>query len=265
MLLVGSQFARFEQIVERLVEGPLARLFAGRLPPQEIVAQLARAMEDNARGPRAPDLYAIHLNAADRHELLEAEPDLERLLSDQVVGLAREAGLDLFCAPVVDLLSQPDAPRQFIAVSAEVTSRTRERTETLDPAGLRRSVEREPDGADYLVVEGRRHVALTRSLYTLGRSADCDVVVSDPHVSRRHAQLRWRFGRFVLYDLGSVAGTEVNGRPVTEAVLEPGDVFSLGGVDVIFGRDPTVRIHRSAERRDRTPMRPRRQVSADTS
>ncbi len=146
MLLVGSQFARFEQIVERLVEGPLVRLFAGRLPPQEIVAQLARAMEDNAQGTRAPDLYAIHLNAADRHELLEAEPDLERLLSEQVVGLAREAGLDLFCAPVVDLLSQPDAPRQFIAVSAEVTSRSRERTETLDPAGLRRSVEREPDG-----------------------------------------------------------------------------------------------------------------------
>jgi pSer/pThr/pTyr-binding forkhead associated (FHA) protein len=63
-------------------------------------------------------------------------------------------------------------------------------------------------------------------------------VLSDPRVSRRHAQLRWRFGRHVLYDLASSGGTTVNGRAITEAALDPGDVFSLGGADIIYGRDP---------------------------
>ncbi len=70
-------------------------------------------------------------------------------------------------------------------------------------------------------------------------------MVSDPRVSRRHAQLRWRFGRHVLYDLGSSGGTTVNGRAITEAALEPGDVFSLGGADIIYGRDPQEQALRS--------------------
>ena len=63
---VNNQLARFEKIAERLVEGSLARLFAGQLHPQEIVAQLVRAMEDNAREGVAPDHYYVYLNSADQ-------------------------------------------------------------------------------------------------------------------------------------------------------------------------------------------------------
>jgi len=56
-------------------------------------------------------------------------------------------------------------------------------------------------------------------------------------VSRSHAQLRLRFGHYVVYDLGSTAGTFVNGQRIEECVLRPGDVISLGGVPVIYGED----------------------------
>lgn len=232
-----NQLDRFERLVERVVEGSLARLFAGQLQTREIVARLARAMEDNAQGKRAPDHYRIFMNPADRESLVGVEPSLLDLLSRRITQLAQQAELELPCTPKVELLVRPGLPGQVVEVAAEVTQGRDGQTEGLDPARLRREAGAGPDGDTYLIIGGSRHIPLTRAVYTIGRRLDCDVVLSDPSVSRRHAQLRWRFGRFVLYDLGSSAGTLVNGHPVAEVVLEPGDVLSLGAVDIIFGRD----------------------------
>jgi pSer/pThr/pTyr-binding forkhead associated (FHA) protein len=87
----------------------------------------------------------------------------------------------------------------------------------------------------FLIVQGRRHAPLDRPVITLGRRADNDIVIDSPAVSRQHAQLRWRYGRVILYDLGSRAGTLVNGSPITEAVLQPGDLISLSDVTLIYG------------------------------
>jgi pSer/pThr/pTyr-binding forkhead associated (FHA) protein len=53
-------------------------------------------------------------------------------------------------------------------------------------------------------------------------------------VSRHHAQIRLRFGQYVIFDLGSQAGTMVNGKPIQQKALEPGDVISLAGVSLIY-------------------------------
>jgi FHA domain len=66
---------------------------------------------------------------------------------------------------------------------------------------------------------------------TIGRSADCDLVVSDPTVSRRHAQLRPRPQGWELADLGSTNGTRLNGwRLGVAQALRPGDVVTFGGM-----------------------------------
>ncbi|MBA3261096.1 MAG: FHA domain-containing protein [Thermoleophilaceae bacterium] len=66
---------------------------------------------------------------------------------------------------------------------------------------------------------------------TIGRSIDCDCVINEPSVSRRHAQVRRHGGGWLLRDLGSSNGTRVNGMRVTEATdVRPGDHISLGGV-----------------------------------
>jgi FHA domain/Domain of unknown function (DUF1707) len=63
----------------------------------------------------------------------------------------------------------------------------------------------------------------------LGRSRECDCVVSEPSVSRRHAELRRRGSHWILRDLGSRNGTRVNGvRVLEETEVRPGDRLSLG-------------------------------------
>jgi pSer/pThr/pTyr-binding forkhead associated (FHA) protein len=92
----------------------------------------------------------------------------------------------------------------------------------------------------FLIVEGGRHVPLDKPVVTLGRRSDNDVIIDATAVSRQHAQIRWRFGRFVLYDTSSRGRTMVNGVRVKEQVLQSGDVIALSDVLIVFaeGSDP---------------------------
>ncbi len=254
---VENHFARFERLVERLVEDPLIRLFSGALQPQEILARLARAMEDGVDGNRAPDFYQVELNPADRDGLLSTEPDLSRWLAEQLSQLAEQSELSLVSDPAVELVSRPDLARQTVRVSARIAPQESGQTQVMDRELLRSQAALGPDGTTYLIVGGQQHVPLMRMTYTLGRRLDCDIVLSDPTVSRRHAQLRWRFGRYVLYDLGSSTGSFVNGHPVSEAVLQPGDVLTLGAVDVIYGQDDGGGARRRDDDSGRTQTRPK--------
>jgi hypothetical protein len=62
----------------------------------------------------------------------------------------------------------------------------------------------------------------------IGRSRSCDIVLEDPNVSRRHARLIHRDGRWVLQDLASTNGTHLNGRRVGRCELRVGDLLLLG-------------------------------------
>jgi predicted component of type VI protein secretion system len=95
-----------------------------------------------------------------------------------------------------------------------------------------------PDGA-FLIVDGRGHYALNRPVINIGRRLDNQLILDNPHVSRTHAQLRIRDGRFVLFDLGSTTGTKVNGRAVKQHVLRQGDVISIAEIRLVYGEDPT--------------------------
>ena len=79
----------------------------------------------------------------------------------------------------------------------------------------------------------RRPVGLLESAaggrLVLGRAPGCQLVFADDTVSRRHAELRFADGRWMLRDLGSVNGTWVNGRRIMEAEVAPGDDVQLGG------------------------------------
>jgi hypothetical protein len=70
--------------------------------------------------------------------------------------------------------------------------------------------------------------AVEHARLVLGRGQGCTIVLSDITVSRRHAELVLRDGRWILRDLGSSNGTWVNGRQVVEAEVRPGDRVVLG-------------------------------------
>ncbi len=79
-----------------------------------------------------------------------------------------------------------------------------------------------------LLVDGQR-VVVGSSGATLGRGRQCDVVLSDPNVSRQHAEIRPRGGSWVLTDLGSTNGSRLNGHRVEGSeVLQSGDEIELG-------------------------------------
>ena len=80
----------------------------------------------------------------------------------------------------------------------------------------------------------RRNRELAAGEITIGRRPDCDVVVANSQVSRRHAHITGGAGAFVIADLGSTNGTYVNGVHVTEHVLKDGDRIELGEVVLRF-------------------------------
>ncbi len=239
-----NRIARFEALAQQLVEGTFARLFAGPLHPLEVATQVARAMEDaQTRAPEglplAPTSYRIDLHPQDLVALRERHPSPEEELSRYVEDLARQAGLALPASPVIILNPVPDLPPHTVRVQAfseppEGTDDgiTRQMTDILPPLET-------PPGRCFLIIGGQRHVHLTAPTVNIGRALDNDVIIEHPRVSRHHAQLRRRYGRYVLYDLGSSGGTLVNGYPVQECLLRSGDVISLAGFEIIYGEDPS--------------------------
>jgi FHA domain-containing protein/uncharacterized protein DUF1707 len=68
-----------------------------------------------------------------------------------------------------------------------------------------------------------------RTVFTIGRSPDCDLPLGDPTVSWLHAELRRSGDDWVLVDLGSLNGTRVNGwRADSGFTVRAGDCVRFG-------------------------------------
>ncbi|MDO9693726.1 MAG: SpoIIE family protein phosphatase [Candidatus Latescibacteria bacterium] len=77
---------------------------------------------------------------------------------------------------------------------------------------------------------------LGEGVHVAGRAADCDILLSESSISRRHAEIEFRDGRARLRDLGSHNGTQVNGNPVDGwRQLEFGDKLTLGRATLTVG------------------------------
>jgi len=87
-----------------------------------------------------------------------------------------------------------------------------------------------------VLVRGERVYRLEAPATVLGRSRQCDVVINDPNVSRRHAEVRREGDGYVLVDLGSTNGLTVNGQEVKRAALADGDQVQLGTTALRFER-----------------------------
>jgi hypothetical protein len=85
-----------------------------------------------------------------------------------------------------------------------------------------------------LVVSGRRLLVAPRGA-TIGRSRECDIVLDDSSVSRRHAELRPQGSSWSIEDLGSTNGVRVNGLAVNGAhELHSGDRVEMGSTEMLF-------------------------------
>jgi pSer/pThr/pTyr-binding forkhead associated (FHA) protein len=85
--------------------------------------------------------------------------------------------------------------------------------------------------------QGKVAYEFTEDLVTIGRAPDNMIVIDDPSVSSRHAQLELSGEIYRLKDLGSTNGTRVNGTPITDTTLRFDDRLRFGGVEVRFEPD----------------------------
>jgi hypothetical protein len=86
--------------------------------------------------------------------------------------------------------------------------------------------------------QGGRKV-LDRRAVVLGRSRECDIVLEDRSVSRRHAELVRHGDGFLLRDLDSTNGSAVNGKRIRESPVLPGDDITLGTVALTLEQSRT--------------------------
>lgn len=86
-----------------------------------------------------------------------------------------------------------------------------------------------------ITLAGHAHPITSRS-FVIGRSRECDLRVTDGNASRRHAEIAQEGSTYVLVDLGSTNGTELNGRRIMRQELADGDRITIGATDLVFGR-----------------------------
>jgi hypothetical protein len=211
---------QFEERLERLVEGTLAKPFRSNLQPVEIGRRLTREMDLHrrvgVRGLIAPNAFAVTLAPADVERFSNFIDALSRELSDAAREHAKNEGY-LFVGPVeVEIFEGSTLKAGRFTVEAEVR-------EDADGGFL----------AELVLTDGRRVQIGTEPL-VIGRLPECGVVLADSNVSRRHAELRRAGDSVVLTDLGSTNGTRVNGAPIRERILASGDEVSVGSTRLIF-------------------------------
>lgn len=242
---------RVEAFVSRLIEGWSARLFGAKLQPVQIAKRLIRAMEAHQTISLSktfvPNSYVVSLGPTDFAQFEQYRRSLERDLAETLLGAARERNFTLLAYPTVEIERDDDLPPGDIRVSCAMVDTSGEEVEA-DPKALgavesghtmvldREALLRDRPRAPKASLEQREApaVPLGPDPVLIGRDPQNDLVLDDRRVSRKHAEIRLRLGRYTLYDLQSTNGTYVNGRRVAEKVLEDGDTISLGGLEIAF-------------------------------
>jgi len=254
-----SMLRNLEAKLGGLVEGAFGRAFKSSVQPVELAHKLAKEMEDNqvvsVSRVYVPNHYRVFLSPDDREQFTSYEPALRKELSDYLLEHARSEGLALTSRPRIDLETDDrlglgefgiqamllGSPEEEESAEAEGAPSQGDFGHTMvySPTAAPR-VEPGPAATGsrqaLLVGEGKHNV-LSGSRVLLGRSRECDIMVNDPNVSRRHAELRSDGGRWSVVDLGSTNGIKVNGRRVDQRELSDGDKLTLGVTDLTFELD----------------------------
>jgi hypothetical protein len=88
-------------------------------------------------------------------------------------------------------------------------------------------------GFQLVIAEGKeagREFVFDQASVLIGRTSECDVVLYDPGVSRKHARIFGEGDGYYVEDMGSSNGTKVNGSIIKKKQLADGDAIGLGPV-----------------------------------
>jgi Protein of unknown function (DUF3662)/FHA domain len=247
-----SVLRTLESKIAGLVEGTFSRAFKSEVRPVEIARKLAKEMDDNRvqslSRTYAPNEYVVWLSPDDRAQFEGYEEELKRELGGYLLEHARRERVSLVIRPALEFRTDERLRLGEFGIQARLV-RPPERAEEAPSQGDHghtmvytmsdRLAEplREPDprrGTARLRIDDRTEL-LGSAGAVIGRSREADVVIDDPNVSRRHAEVRPSGGSWIVRDLGSTNGVKVNGRRIQgPQSLRPGDEIVLGTARVTF-------------------------------
>jgi hypothetical protein len=249
-----SVLRNLEQRIENLVEGVFSRAFSSQVQPVEIARKLAKEMDAHRTASVSrvyvPNQYTVWLSAEDRERLEGYERSLEQELSAYLLEHARRHDYALLTRPDVHLESDGRLRLGEFGIQTRLVKPPARQGETPEqgeqghtmvysvPPKQSKSRKRPEahltETKAIVSLDDRRYV-LDGPTAVLGRSRECDCVLNDPNVSRRHAELRrGPTGDWQIEDLHSTNGVKVNDRQVDASRLAPGDVVVLGTVRFTF-------------------------------
>ena len=209
----------FERRLERLVEGAFTKAFRSGLQPLEIGRRLVKELDAGrtvgVHGVVAPNHFTVVLSPEDYEHFESFRDVLTRELADAAREHARDENYHFVGPVAVELVEDDDRRQGDLRVLAIIE-------------------QGEGGWSAALVLPDGRRVALTEEAATIGRLPDCAVPLSDPQVSRHHAEVRRGPEGFRVVDLGSTNGTTVNGTVVGEQMLRDGDEIGVGNTAIRY-------------------------------
>jgi hypothetical protein len=246
-----SVLRTLESRIAGLVEGTFSRVFRSEVRPVEIARKLAREMEEHKSHSLSrtyvPNEYRVFLSPRDRERFHDYEDALAGELAGYLLEHARREQFALLSKPVIEFETDQRLGLGEFGIQTRVVTPDQEPVPEREDAGhtmvystAQRVAEPLQERAitraqrALLVHDGRRLI-VGPSGVTIGRSRQCDIVVDDANVSRKHAEVRPRGGSWVLTDLGSTNGSVLNGRRIDHAeVLNSGDEIEIGKSVIAF-------------------------------
>jgi len=247
-----SLLRNLEDKIAGLVEGTFGRVFRTQVRPVEIARKLAREMDEHKTVSLSrtyvPNEYVVWLGPEDRARFEGVEQEVADELSAYLLEHARRERLALVSRPQITFDTDERLRLGEFGIQARLVRPAAEAVEqaghghTMIYSSAARAQEDIVDaraprvGRPVLVAEGKRY-AVGPAGATIGRSRECDIVLADSNVSRRHAELRPTGDGWTITDLGSTNGVKVNGRdlrPNDPHPLNAGDQLDVGTVDARF-------------------------------
>ncbi|MEA2271501.1 MAG: hypothetical protein QOI98_209, partial [Solirubrobacteraceae bacterium] len=230
-----------------LVEGTFGRVFPSEVRPVELAHKLAREMDEHRTVSLSrtyvPNEYVVWLSLEDRARYEGVEQPVVDELCAYLLEHARRERLSMVSRPVIELRTDDALSLGEFGIQARLVRAPEEAGEAAQGDHGHTMVYRAqagedqapPAGARALVVTEGKRLPLSPRGSVVGRSRDCDVVLGDANVSRRHARIRLEGGRWEIEDLGSTNGVRVNEQAIGSArVLSPGDRIKLGTAELVF-------------------------------
>jgi FhaA, N-terminal domain/FHA domain len=248
-----SVLRNLESKLAGLVEGTFSRAFKSEVRPVEIARKLAREMDEHktvsVSRTYVPNEYAVWLSPEDRERFEGVEHEVIDELSAYLLEHARRERLALISRPQIEFRTDDRLQLGEFGIQARMVRTAVEqddaeqgdhgKTMVYSTAGRVQEELHEArsarSGRAIVIAEGKR-MPVGPGGAVLGRSRECDIVLQDSNVSRRHAEIRPAGGDgWTIADLGSTNGVKVNGRQIGSATaLSSGDEIAVGTVDVRF-------------------------------